>query len=432
MPACGRGQRTHSVGTTLLSCSKVWRLLFLAAFAFAFAVAVAWNAHALLSAGGDDATTTTTEGMRQQRHLPSPVPSAWRAGGGAAVRGLPRQPMLYLWASGGLGNRLFSLAGGLHLAAAAGRAPVLVWPVDDACHAPWTALFAPLATRDGGDRGASLLEDEVATVAGLLARHRQRRQQQQQQTVAFLTPRLLREVRLAGGGASLRNSRETPLAEAAAALAGRGGGDDGGPCGVYANDRLPLGFPELPAHARLRLLRPLQRLQPAVAAGVRAFAARHNVSRAAGVVGVHLRGTDAAGGGADAAAALADARRRFPGKRLFVCGDSAALEAAFLEAARLAGARAVRREKRSYPTRPDTSRPFRLEKASSGEGGSKGARVRVGSNIHRDRQATEDALVDLVLLSRTRLPDPPLRGTVPSSFYAFAGFAQGVGLFDNV
>eukprot|EP00754_Rhynchopus_humris_P010790 Rhum_TRINITY_DN14174_c1_g3::Rhum_TRINITY_DN14174_c1_g3_i1::g.70669::m.70669 len=418
MPACGKGQRTHPVG-------KVWRLLVLVVFAFAFVVAVAWNARTLLAAASDD-------GLRQQRHLPSPVLSWRQAGSDAAVRVVPPQPPqppLYLWASGGLGNRLFSLVGGLHLAAAAGRVPVLVWPVDDACHAPWTALFAPLATpgSDGG-RGASLLKDEAVTVAGLLARRRQ-----QQQTVAFLTPRLLREVRLAGGGggaeASLRNSRETPLAEAAAALAGRGGGSDGGACGVYANDRLPLGFPE---HARRRLLRPLQQLQPAVAEGVRAFAARHNVSRVAGVVGVHLRGTDAAGGGADAAAALADARRRFPGRRLFVCGDSEALETAFLEAARLAGTRAVRRVKRSYPTRPDASRPFRLEKPSSGVGGSKGARVRLGSNIHRDRQATEDALVDLVLLSRTRLPDPPLRGSVPSSFYAFAGFAQGIGLFDNV
>ncbi|KAJ9470706.1 hypothetical protein DIPPA_30094 [Diplonema papillatum] len=327
-----------------------------------------------------------------------------------------------VWASGGLGNRLASVLNGVWLAHALDRHLVVHWPLDNACQAPFTALFTPR-----GD--ASQKITVVPRAPDPSAFH-----------IALLTPRL--HSRATDRSSAYRSTRadfslagwekmedadsvhrltsgwarNTSLAHDAPFLSfvrELFGGREGPTSLLYANDRVAQGV-------ELRQLGVLFARAVAVvpevidmAAGIfRQHGWRPGGELASRPVGVHLRGTDAARV-ADVPAMARDVRKRFPGRRYFVCGDSRALEDDFAAAVASPG-RVVRRVKRALPVQGDPSLPFRVM--------NNGARVL--SNIVRSGDSVVEALADLLLLSRTELPNPRLKGSVVSSFIDIAAVLQ--------
>ena len=348
---------------------------------------------------------TTQHGVAKHSGMPAAVRSNAPPHGTAAAEAegtLTAQPhndgshgstsTVTVLASGGLGNRLFSVLGGIWLASLLPTATLrVVWVAEPACGAPWQDLF---------DRPPFRI---VATPHEGAA------------DVMCLTPRLIATM----DGMDAVNCRETNLAADGEFVQHIRRLLQSGPVQVvYANDRVAKGMSRKALRMLLKtafLIRPVVSVMSEVAAW-----GDHGV-----LVGVHLRGTDAARR-ANVTQIGRDLATRHGENhiRIFVCSDERSLEEDFVaHMAHLRPAWQVLTRARRYPTRQDAALPFRVAAADG--------KTRMRSNVVRSTQVTHDALVDLILLSRTSLPKEGHRGEVQSSFVQFARFAQQIQFFEG-
>eukprot|EP01062_Namystynia_karyoxenos_P062541 TRINITY_DN55440_c0_g1_i1.p1 TRINITY_DN55440_c0_g1~~TRINITY_DN55440_c0_g1_i1.p1 ORF type:complete len:694 (+),score=158.00 TRINITY_DN55440_c0_g1_i1:81-2084(+) len=137
------------------------------------------------------------------------------------------------------------------------------------------------------------------------------------------------------------------------------------------------------------------------------------------VVGVHLRATDAKDP-VDVEQVVAGLKEKFGGKRFFVCSDDKEVENTVVGHFASTPGRAVRLEKKSYPVRADPARPWRLP------GGD--AECNCTFNVRRDATSVEEAMVDLLILANTHLPQVIPGATSQSAFRWAARWLSDAGV----
>jgi len=259
---------------------------------------------------------------------------------------------MHIYCDGGFGNRFNGLVAGLLLARAAGLAPVVVWPRNNWCAAPYADLI---------DAPAQVIDRELVTYVPDKDRFHH-----------FMTEDHL------GMGVPNRSPLATPTLDEAVAW-------------LQASDKdvffhSPLIPAWLAGDTVLAQIRALP-VHPKLRDRAERFAQRHRLDNSC--FGVQIRKTDFGAAGADDNG-LFDLVAKAAGRRFFVCSDDAAVEKRFAALPQV-----VVHPKRAYvekrvdgdwvtPTADHSGRVYRC-------------------NVHRSSASVEDAVVDLLLLARVQI-----------------------------
>lgn len=259
---------------------------------------------------------------------------------------------MHIYCDGGFGNRFNGLVSGHILARSAGLAPVVVWPCNNWCAAPYVDLI---------DAPARVLDRELIRYVAEKARFHH-----------FMSEDHL------GMGVPNRS----PLAASSLddALSWLNASDQD----VFFHSPLIPSY--LPGDSVLAQIRALP-VHPKLRVRAERFAQRHRLDDSC--FGVQIRKTDFGAAGADDNG-LFELVSKATGRRFFVCSDDAAVEKRFSALPQV-----VVHPKRAYvekrvqgdwvtPTADHSGRVYRC-------------------NVHRSSASVEDAVVDLLLLARVQI-----------------------------
>jgi len=266
---------------------------------------------------------------------------------------------LIVYCDGGFGNRFNALVSGLLLARRTGRAPLFVWPVNNWCGAAFAELF---------DMHLPVVERELASFAAERDRY----------AYLMVEDRLGLANGQAGGFTDpMRMSRWQELDAFA----------EHSRAPIFYYTALVPGFmTESETLAQVRELK----LRSAIVERADEFMRDHGLGIGGdSFIGVQIRKTDFGARGADDAR-LFDIVRRTQGHRFFVCSDDAAVEQRFADLPHV-----VVHPKRAH-----------VEKLVDGGWNAQtvdhSGRI-YPFNVNRSAASVEDALVDLLILSRSTI-----------------------------
>lgn len=258
---------------------------------------------------------------------------------------------MHIYCDGGFGNRFNGLVAGLLIAEAAGLQPVVVWPRNNWCGARYDDLF---------ENPATVLDRELATYPA-----------EKERFQFFMTEDHL------GMGVPFQSPLATPTLDNALAFLASSTLD------VYFHSPLiPAFLDPVKVRDQVRALRLRHKLHERA----EKFIARHKLQD---FLGVQIRKTDFGPNGADDNN-LFDLVSKVPQKRFFVCSDDKGVEARFGTLPNV-----ITYPKRAY-----------VEKLVDGGWNTPTAdhsgRV-YACNVNRSSASVEDAVVDLLLLSRSQI-----------------------------
>ena len=289
---------------------------------------------------------------------------------------------LIVYCDGGFGNRFNALVSGLLLARRTGRAPLFVWPVNNWCGAAFGELFdmdLPVVDRElvtfmsGRDRQAYLMvEDRLGLSQG--------------RAEGWTDPRALPDwAALDAYAAATRD----PI--------------------FYYTALIPGFMPEPEVLEQVRRLR----LRPAILRRAANFLAEHGLGTTTGdFIGIQIRKTDFGPQGADDES-LFGLVARASGLRYFVCSDDALVEQRFAQLPHVAIHR-----KRAHVEKMVDGGWNAVTTDHSGR--------LYPFNVNRSAESVQDAVVDLLILSRSRMVK-----TSNSTFLQTALRLQGSGFWSQ-
>jgi len=258
---------------------------------------------------------------------------------------------LHIYCDGGFGNRFNGLVAGLLLAERAGLAPVVVWPRNNWCGASYAELI---------ETDATVLERELASYVPEKDRFQ-----------FFMT-----EDHLKMGVANRSPLHMATLADALGYLASSDKD-------VYFHTPLIPAFLDMASViAQVRALRLRRHLRERA----EAFIAEHSLGD---FLGVQIRKTDFGANGADDNK-LFELVSQVTGKRFFVCSDDADVERRFAALPNVV----------VYPKRAYVERL--VDGGWNARTADHSGRI-YACNVNRNAESVEDALVDLLLLSRSQV-----------------------------